>query len=80
VLKKLSLKANKMEHVSNSVKHVVPMLKKDDLNEYISWSDKSQGVLLTPDCSVAINWKKMQEVLSSFKKHDDLSGLDLNDA
>ena len=72
MLKKLSIKADKMEHVSNSVKQVVPLLKNDDLNEYISWSDKAQGLLLAPDCSVAINWKKMQGVLSSLKKHDDL--------
>ena len=36
VLKQLSLEGNKMErsNASNSIKHVVPVLMKDDLNEF----------------------------------------------
>ena len=41
VLKQLSLDENKMEHsnATSSVNHVIPTLKKDDLNDYMAWSD-----------------------------------------
>lgn len=73
VLNQLSLEGNKMEHssASNSVKHVVPILKKDDLNEYMAWSDSINGLILATECSMAIDEKKIYYVLGTLKKHVD---------
>lgn len=80
VLKKLSVEGNKMEnHASNGIKHMIPMLKKDELDDYLAWSDAMQGLILATGCSAAIDAKKMQDILSVLKNHDDLSGLDPND-
>ena len=78
VLKQLSLEGNKMEHTnaSNCVKHIVPILKKDDLNEYMAWSDAIHGLILATECSMAIDEKKMYYVLGTLKKHDDLLNMD----
>jgi len=47
VLKKLSVEGSKMEnHASNGIKHMVPMLKKDELDDYLAWSDAMQGLIL----------------------------------
>ena len=82
VLKQLSLEGNRMEHssASTSVKHFVPILKKDDLNKYMAWSGAIQGLILATDCSVAVDEKKRDYVLSTIKKHDDLLNLDLSNA
>ncbi len=59
VLKKLSVEGSKMEnHASNGIKHMIPMLKKDKLDDYLAWSDAMQGLILATDCSAAIDAKK----------------------
>ena len=69
VLKQLSLEGNKVEHSnsSNTVKHVVPILKKDKLNEFMAWSDLIQGLILVTDCSLAIDDKKMNYMMGNVK-------------
>jgi hypothetical protein len=70
VLKQLSLEGNKMEslNANSSVKHLVPMLKKDDLNKYMAWSDAIKGLILATDC-----------LLRTLKNHDDLLSMDPTD-
>ena len=59
VLKKLRVEGSKMEnHAGHGIKHVVPMLKKDELDDYLAWSDAMQGIILATDCSAAIDAKK----------------------
>ena len=81
VLKQLSLEGNKMEssNANGSVKHLIPILKKDDLNEYMAWSDAMKGLILATDCSLAIDEKKMNYVLRTLKNHDDLLSMDPTD-
>jgi hypothetical protein len=54
----------------------VPILTKDELNQYMAWSDAIQGLILATDCSLAIDEKKMNYVLGMLKKHDDLLNMD----
>jgi len=54
-------------------KAAVPILKNDKINEYMAWSDGTQGLFFVTDCSLAINGKKMTYVLGMLKKHADLS-------
>ena len=72
VPKQLRLEGNKLEHpsASNSIKHDVPLLKKDDLNEYLAWSDAIYGLILATECSMTIDEKKMH-VLSRFVLKED---------
>ena len=80
VLKKLSVEGSKMEnHAGHGIKHVVPMLKKDELDDYLAWSDAMQGLILATDCSPAIDAKKVQYILSILRNHDDLLGLNPSD-
>jgi hypothetical protein len=59
VLKKLSVEGSKMEnHASNGIKHIIPMLKKDELDDYLAWSNTMQGLILATDCSAAVDVKK----------------------
>ena len=45
VLKKLSVEGSKMEnHASNGIKHMIPMLKKDELDDYLAWSDAMKAL------------------------------------
>ncbi len=50
-------------NANGSVKHLIPILKKDDLNEYMAWSDAMKGLILATDCSLAIDEKNMNYVL-----------------
>jgi hypothetical protein len=45
-------------NASNVINHMVPMLKKDKLDDYLAWSDAMQGLILATDCSAAIDAKK----------------------
>ena len=56
VLKKLSVEGS--NHAGHGIKHVVPMLKKDELNDYLAWSDAMQGLVLATGCSAVIDVKK----------------------
>ena len=61
VLKKLSVEGIKMEnHASNGIKHMIPMFKKDKLDDYLAWRDTMQGLILATNCSAAIDVKKMK--------------------
>ena len=44
-------------HASTGIKHMVPMLKKDELDDELTWSDAMQGLILATGCSVAIDMK-----------------------
>ncbi len=49
VLKKLSVEGSKMEnHASHGIRHMIPMLKKDELDDYLAWSDAMQGLIWQP--------------------------------
>ncbi len=71
-----------MEHsnTTNSVKHVVPILKKDDLNEYMAWSDAIHDLVLATECSMVIDHKKMYYVMGVLKKHDDILNINPSNA
>ena len=71
VLKKLSVEGSKMEnHAGHGIKHVVPMLKKDELDDYLAWSDAMQGLILATDYSAGIDAKRVQYILSVLRNHE----------
>ena len=78
VLKQVSLEGNKMEH--SNTNDSVPILKKDDLNEYMAWSDSIHGLILATEWSMVIDEKKMHYMLGVMKKQDDLLNMDPSNA
>lgn len=64
---------------SNSVKHVAPRLKKDDVNEYMAWGDAIQDLIFATYFYVVIDEKKMNYVLRMLKNHYNVLNMDPND-
>lgn len=44
------------------------------------WSDVIQGLILETECTLALDVKKMNYVLKTQKKHDDLLSIDPSNA
>lgn len=69
-------KESKMEHhTSNYIMHMVPEVKKNELNDYLAWNDATNALFWLL-IVVAIHGKKMQYVLNTLWNQDDLLGLD----
>ena len=65
---------------SASIKHTIPVLKADDISEYLAWNDAMKGVCLGSGCGDALDEKIMENVLTSVGKHENLQNLDPDDA
>lgn len=76
------MKINEKSDHSNlsQIKHNVPILKSDNINEYMAWIDQLKGVCLATGCADALDKTHMDEVLKKINKHEGLHKLDANDA
>ena len=80
-LKQMNLGAKRSEYSeSASIKHTIPVLKADDISEYLAWNDAMKGVCLGSGCGDALDEKIMENVLTIVGKHENLQNLDPDDA
>lgn len=80
ILSKLNLGKKTEEYSqSSAVKHTVPVLKKDDIDEYLAWSDSMRGLILQTDCGIALEEDAVAEAVKILGKHSDLRNLDPSD-
>jgi len=80
VVKQMKI-TEKSDHTHSSpIKHAIPILKSDDINEYMAWIDQLKGVCLATGCADALDENLMDDVLKRIRKHEDLHKLDKNDA
>ena len=80
ILSKLNIGKKTDEYSqASAVKHTVPVLKKDDMDEYLAWSDSMKGLILQTECGIALEEDAVTKSVGRLGKHSDLRNLDPSD-
>eukprot|EP00956_Cyclotella_meneghiniana_P027310 scaffold60934_cov76-Cyclotella_meneghiniana.AAC.13 len=65
---------------SVSIKHTIPVLKNDDISEYLAWNNAMKVLCSGSGCGDALDENVMKNVLTKVGKHKNLRNLDPDDA
>ena len=79
ILSKLNLGKIPEQSSASSVKHTIPILKKDTIDNYLAWSDAMKGLILQTDCGIALEESLVENTITQLVKHSELRNLDPND-